>query len=289
MPKKIFTEQEKQEIIYQYSVEKIGSHPLSKKYGCSAPTLLKNLKEWGIEPNQKKLDLTNQRFGKLIVIKPAPKREDRYTRWICQCDCGKMAEVRTDYLTSQHTLSCGCEKTQYFQRTVQIGATYGKLKPLEYDTEKQQYLCQCDCGNQAYVLGYNLTNGNTQSCGCLKSKGELKINQILTALNIPFQNQYSFEDCRFPETNRMAYFDYAIFDNENNLHLLLEYDGIQHEIGWDNDENSLLIIQEHDKFKTQYCLDKNIPLVRISHRDYNKLNEKYFKDLLKENKYGCYR
>jgi hypothetical protein len=48
----------------------------------------------------KKLDLTNQRFGKLTVIKPAPKREDRYTRWICRCDCGNIAEVRTDYLTS---------------------------------------------------------------------------------------------------------------------------------------------------------------------------------------------
>lgn len=29
------------------------------------------------------LDLTNQRFGKLIVLKKAPKQNDKYTRWIC--------------------------------------------------------------------------------------------------------------------------------------------------------------------------------------------------------------
>jgi hypothetical protein len=60
-------------------------------------------------------------------------------------------------------------------------------------------------------------NGNTQSCGCLKSKGELKITQLLINMKIPFKTQYSFKDCRFPKTNQMAHFDYAIFDNNNNL------------------------------------------------------------------------
>jgi len=44
----------------------------------------------------KALDLTGQRFGKLIAIKRAPSRNDRYTRWICQCDCGNKCEVKTD-------------------------------------------------------------------------------------------------------------------------------------------------------------------------------------------------
>ena len=100
MPKKIFTEEEKEKIIYCYTVEKMGAKPLGAKFGCSAPTLLKNLAEWGIQPNSKKLDLTNQTFGKLKAIKPAPKRNDKYTRWICECECGKIVEVRTDYLTS---------------------------------------------------------------------------------------------------------------------------------------------------------------------------------------------
>lgn len=30
-----------------------------------------------------------------------------------------------------------------------------------------RWLCQCDCGNEKIVLGGNLKNGHTKSCGCL--------------------------------------------------------------------------------------------------------------------------
>jgi hypothetical protein len=30
----------------------------------------------------------------------------------------------------------------------------------------KRWLCQCDCGNTAVVLGDKLRSGNTQSCGC---------------------------------------------------------------------------------------------------------------------------
>lgn len=33
-----------------------------------------------------------------------------------------------------------------------------------------QYFCQCDCGNTVIVLGNNLRNGHTQSCGCFRQK-----------------------------------------------------------------------------------------------------------------------
>ena len=224
MPKKIFTEQEKEEIIRLYTITKIGAKPLAAKYGCSAPTLLKNLAEWGIQPNTKKLDLTNQYFGKLQAIKPAPKRNDKYTRWICKCECG----------------------------------------------------------NSVYVKGYNLNNGNTQSCGCLKSKGELKINQLLSTLGIQYQTQYSFNDCRFPDTNRLAYFDYAIFNNNNKLLCLIEYDGTQHHYGWSQNTTSLEKIQAHDKIKDNYCLTHNIPLIRIPYFDYDKLSTDYLEGIIKE-------
>lgn len=230
------------------------------------------------------LDLTNQQFGKLIAIEKAPKRNDKYTRWVCKCECGNVVEVRTDYLTSKHTTSCGCIKEKHFgsHSADILNKKFGKLTPIEYDKIKGSYLCQCDCGNMSYVLGYNLTNGNTCSCGCLKSKGEFLINTILNELNIKYQSQYSFEDCRFPDTNRLAYFDYAIFNEQNKLQLLLEYDGIQHEVGWNQDNESLTNIQAHDKFKEYYCLLHNIPLIRISYKDFNKINKEYIIHLLEE-------
>ena len=35
----------------------------------------------------KKLDLTGQRFGKLVVIEKAESK-NKQSRWLCQCDCG---------------------------------------------------------------------------------------------------------------------------------------------------------------------------------------------------------
>lgn len=279
MPKKFFTEAEKEEIIYLYTITKMGAKPLAAKYGCSAPTLLKNLAEWGIQPNTRKLDLTNQQFGKLKVIKPAPKRNDRYTRWICECECGNIVEVRTDYLTSAHTTSCGCEKMKHFSKTILLNKKYGKLTPIKFNTLTQLYLCKCECGNIVSVEGYNLNNGNTQSCGCLKSKGEFLINQLLTELNVDYKTQYTFSDCRFEDSNRLAYFDYAIFNNQKLIGLI-EYDGAQHFTGWSQDNESLLQIQKRDKYKTDYCLSKQIPLIRISYTDYDKIDKNYLQTII---------
>ena len=281
MPKHIFTEKEKEEIIYKYTVEKMGSHPLAAQYNCSAPTLLKNLKEWGISPNNKKLDLTGKKFGKLTVIKPAPKRKDRYTRWVCLCTCGKETEVRTDYLTSGHTTSCGCVKAEYIYLKDLVGQRFGKLTVIK-NAPPMKKVCQCDCGNIIEIETNNLLTGNTQSCGCLKSKGELKINTLLNDLNISFKTQYSFNDCRFKDTNRMAYFDYAIFNKNNKLIALIEYDGIQHYKGWGYNKDSLQVIQKHDLLKNEYCKRNKIPLIRIPYSDYDKLNKEYLKKLIDE-------
>jgi len=41
----------------------------------------------------------------------------------------------------------------------------------EKDTDNQiKWLCQCDCGKFAIVRGYNLRNGISKNCGCLKTK-----------------------------------------------------------------------------------------------------------------------
>ena len=60
--------------------------------------------------NEKRLiDLTGQRFGKLVVI----SRESKYHRnatWRCICDCGKETVVRGDVLCRGTTQSCGCGK-----------------------------------------------------------------------------------------------------------------------------------------------------------------------------------
>lgn len=46
---------------------------------------------------QKKLDLTKQRFGKLIVL----ERDFESAKWLCECDCGNKTYLRSDQLLSK--------------------------------------------------------------------------------------------------------------------------------------------------------------------------------------------
>lgn len=51
------------------------------------------------------------------------------------------------------------------------GQNFGRLTVLKRMVNNRWshscWLCRCDCGNEKTILGYNLTNGTTQSCGCL--------------------------------------------------------------------------------------------------------------------------
>ena len=61
--------------------------------------------------NEKRLiDLTGQRFGKLVVVEYAGRNERRESLWRCVCDCGNESIVRGDVLRRGTTESCGCGK-----------------------------------------------------------------------------------------------------------------------------------------------------------------------------------
>ena len=88
------------------------------------------------------------------------------------------------------------------------------------------YKCQCDCGGIMIADASNLRSGNTMSCGCIKSKGEMIINQWLQEHHIEFQSQYSHPDITL-RSGRKPFFDFAIFER-GKLIALLEYNGKQH-------------------------------------------------------------
>lgn len=74
------------------------------------------------EYSRKKLDLTGQRFGHLTVLRPA-ENIGKKTAWVCRCDCGREAVVKTYHLRCGHTKSCGCQNGQGGPRTA-LGLTY---------------------------------------------------------------------------------------------------------------------------------------------------------------------
>lgn len=54
------------------------------------------------------IDLTGQRFGRLIVIKQVGKNKWGRTNWLCLCECGRETLVCTGDLNIGRTKSCGC-------------------------------------------------------------------------------------------------------------------------------------------------------------------------------------
>lgn len=57
----------------------------------------------------KKLDLTGQRFGRLVVIRDSGERTNsKRIIWECKCDCGEISFVNLGALRSGNTKSCGC-------------------------------------------------------------------------------------------------------------------------------------------------------------------------------------
>lgn len=117
-------------------------------------------------------NLCGRVFNHLLVIQQADdyiNSKGWHTRqWTCKCDCGNSTTVREDQLKSGHTKSCGC--IVYKDIT---GKTFGRLHVIER-TEKRTngkgviWLCECECGNVAYVSAAMLLSGNTKSCGCLQ-------------------------------------------------------------------------------------------------------------------------
>ena len=112
----------------------------------------------------KSIDLTGQRFGKLIVKEKASNYKGR-TAWLCQCDCGQEKIVTTKNLRNGTTKSCGCLKHKDL-----TGLKFGKLTVIRATTERKHnsvvWECLCDCGNITYATTQGLQVGDNTSCGC---------------------------------------------------------------------------------------------------------------------------
>lgn len=206
-------------------------------------------------------------FNELTTLEPTDHRDGSNVVWKCKCSCGKICYVNTSNLKTQK--SCGHVNNFHYKDLT--NQKFGRLTALEPTLLRQNgnvvWKCKCDCGNICYKGSKYLINGMVQSCGCLKSKGEQKIINILQQNNIDFKKEVTFSDCKY--NDNLLRFDFGIYNNQNELLYLIEYDGIQHfeQTGWED----LSILQERDKIKNNWCKSHNIPLIRIPYLRYDEL------------------
>lgn len=123
---------------------------------------------------------------------------------------------------------------------------------------------ECDF-YEYYVTPHKFLNGR-RCPKCQQSNGEKIIRNWLDRNNINYSMQYKFKDCK---NIKPLPFDFAIFDRQNNLICLIEYQGEQHfrPVEIFGGEESFKITKENDLKKKQYCKDNNITLIEIPYTD----------------------
>lgn len=237
------------------------------------------------------IDITGKKFGKLTVIEKAERPLEKKTKgayWRCLCECGNTIVYRGVDLRAGVTNSCGCLREEGlelgrkngFNAKELTGKRINKITVL-YRTEKRAcngsiiWHCKCDCGKKFDVPSGKLVSNRITSCGCLKSKGEVKIADILRKSNVKFVQEKTFSNLKSAKNNFLR-FDFFLPD----YNCCIEYQGEQHY----NKETFYYTpeITESDNKKKEYCKNNNIKLIEIPYWDYNKLNWNYIEERLND-------
>ena len=173
----------------------------------------------------------------------------------------------------------------------------GDLTPYDVTVGSNKFawwICK-ECNHEWYAM-INCRSGEKGS-GCPEcnktSTGEILISNVLNSYNISNTSQFKIEKCR--NKNRLP-FDHAIFGDieKSNLIFLIEYDGPHHFypvcFGGMSEESAIEAFKQtqiNDKIRNNYCLNNNIPLLRIPYWEFDNISTILITELQKYNLLPC--
>jgi len=103
------------------------------------------------------------------------------------------------------------------------------------------------------------------------------VKKYLTKLGVSYKPEHGFAGC--VDKHRLP-FDFVIYNNQNNVIGIIEYDGLQHfqpvrfnGMTTEKSLDSFKTGQKHDKMKNDFCKSNNIPLLRIKYTEINNIKE----------------
>lgn len=154
----------------------------------------------------------------------------------------------------------------------------------EYKHVLSKIKFRCTEGHEYKSTFSSFKNAGTRCPICNESHGEREIRNFCIINNINYKAQYIFNDLLSDLGNPLL-FDFAVFDNDNNLKLLIEFDGIQHTKWIEHmmTKKDFQKLQLHDERKNKYCLKNNIELLRIDYKDLKNINNILLEHFLKLN------
>lgn len=155
-----------------------------------------------------------------------------------------------------------------------VGDEYELIGEYKKSKIKVQILHK-KCGEKYSVNPEYFLQGN-RCPNCKQSKGEKQISVLLDKKKIKYIPQYKIKECK---NIRPLPFDFAIFDNNNKLLGLIEYDGVGHfkPFKFTKDKDKMLKLlkdtKRRDKIKNDYCKDNDIHLLRIPYWEFNNIEQ----------------
>lgn len=85
------------------------------------------------------VDITGQKFGRLVAIRDTQERKNKRTFWEFLCDCGNIKILEKGNVVSGHTTSCGCVRRE---NSAELNFKHGMVHTKEY---KSFYLIRERC------------------------------------------------------------------------------------------------------------------------------------------------
>lgn len=109
-----------------------------------------------------------------------------------------------------------------------------------------------------------------------RSRGELKIEDILRSNGINYKTEYAFPDL-VSSSGRPLRFDFAVFNDDDELEFLIEFQGKQHYESYNHFGGKKFLLKQkyNDIQKRKYCEAKGIKLVEIPYWDYENITYDY--------------
>jgi hypothetical protein len=150
-------------------------------------------------------------------------------------------------------------------RKALLGDEYIVLSKYE-NVKKEVTMKHNQCGTVFDITPDSFLHAKRRCPKCYgksKSLGTLFIIKILKEKNLKFEQEFKFPDCKY---KLPLQFDLAIFNHENNVAGLIEYDGPHHFQpinSFGGYERYQITTVRNDEIKNNYCKNKKIPLLRV--------------------------